>query len=260
MEPVKIEDYGWKVIYEHLNKGKHSKKDFKIEFDRKVLENRGLVSYVISKYTNRRRTVNFEDLTQSGYIGLIQSVNRYDPTRGIKFSTFAFNNIKKHVLYVMFKDRAVSAPIWCNEMRLRINKELKMAEMRGEAMPSSAELSKRIGSRVDTIDSFLNSSNTFSITPGGESFGWDQPDESEYVIPDRNIELSDITRKAYIGIDHLISIGKLNKRDLYIFKRRMDPCEEMNSFPEIGRDLGISRQLVQFRHKRVISLLKKMLA
>jgi len=71
------------------------------DLTRVVMEHRGLVGYVVNKMLVRRRLPTFmdaEDLTSEGMIGLIQAAQRYDPDRGVAFSTFAVRRIRGAIL------------------------------------------------------------------------------------------------------------------------------------------------------------------
>ena len=45
------------------------------------------------------------DNIQNGNIGLIKSIDRYDPNRGVKFSTYAYYWIKKEIIYLGYKEK-----------------------------------------------------------------------------------------------------------------------------------------------------------
>ncbi len=58
----------------------------------------GIVKFVVSKFRSYSRqassVINEQDLMQIGMIGLLDSINRYDPTRGVKFETYAITRIR----------------------------------------------------------------------------------------------------------------------------------------------------------------------
>ena len=59
--------------------------------DELILHHRHLVKYLANKFQNKG--IPLDDLIQTGIIGLINAVDRYDPDRGIKFSTYASSTI-----------------------------------------------------------------------------------------------------------------------------------------------------------------------
>ena len=74
-----------------------------------ILAHMNLVRYLARKFANRGEPL--EDLTQVGMIGLINAIDRFDPSRGIRFATYAtptiVGEIRRH-----FRDRgwAVKVP------------------------------------------------------------------------------------------------------------------------------------------------------
>ena len=57
------------------------------ERERQIRENLGLVHTVANRF--RGRGIEYDDLYQSGCVGLIKAVDRFDPTLGYAFSTYA---------------------------------------------------------------------------------------------------------------------------------------------------------------------------
>ncbi len=76
---------------------------------RRLIEaNIGLVAAVAAEY--RGRGVPFADLLQEGTVGLIHAVQRFDPRRGVRLSTYATWSIRKSVLRAIGDARIVRLP------------------------------------------------------------------------------------------------------------------------------------------------------
>lgn len=60
-------------------------------------ENQGLVYMIVNNKFNQVKVVDKDDLVQMGNIGLIKSVKTYDPTKGLKFSTYACTCIYREI-------------------------------------------------------------------------------------------------------------------------------------------------------------------
>ncbi len=65
-----------------------------------------LVKSVASRY--KKEGVSFEDLVQEGFLGLLEAKKRFDPSKKIKFSTYAFYWIKKKILEAIQKEKIQS--------------------------------------------------------------------------------------------------------------------------------------------------------
>lgn len=61
-----------------------------------VMKNESLVYYLAKKYEVKGESI--EDLTQVAFIGLINAIDRFDPTRGVKFLTYAWQTITGEIL------------------------------------------------------------------------------------------------------------------------------------------------------------------
>jgi len=75
------------------------KKDKKSAFEKQVLDNLNIVKIIASKIHSRiPGGVEFEDLVNTGVLGLIDAAGRYDPTKGTKFATYASLRIRGAIL------------------------------------------------------------------------------------------------------------------------------------------------------------------
>ncbi len=66
--------------------------------DALILENMSLVKHILGKMAcELPNKVDLDNLKAAGILGLVEAANRYDPTRGIPFSTFAYNRIRGEI-------------------------------------------------------------------------------------------------------------------------------------------------------------------
>lgn len=94
-----------------------------IESRNKVIEsNIGLVIHCC-KYYNGLNSLSFEDLINEGCFGLIEAINRYDDTKSVKFSTYAFILIRQSISKaILNKDNLIKIPYDINNKVQKIMK------------------------------------------------------------------------------------------------------------------------------------------
>ena len=120
-----------------------------------------LVEHFARRFMNRGEP--FDDLLQVGTIGLIKAVDRFDPERGVEFSTYAtptiVGEIKRH-----FRDRgwAIRVPRRLQELRLSITSTTAdLTQQLGRA-PTVGELAQTIGVSEEEVIEGLESSNAYA--------------------------------------------------------------------------------------------------
>ncbi len=120
-----------------------------------------LVEHCARRFRNRGEP--YEDLVQVGTIGLIKSIDRFDTSRGVEFSTYAaptvIGEIKRH-----FRDKgwAIRVPRRLQELRMLINTSTADLNQSLGRSPTAAELAQQIGCSVEEILEGLESSNAYS--------------------------------------------------------------------------------------------------
>ena len=85
-----------------------------------VMSHLNLVRFIANKFKNRGEPI--DDLVQVGYLGLLKAIDRFDPSRGLEFTTFAtptiMGEIKRH-----FRDKgwSVRVPRRLQELSAKVN-------------------------------------------------------------------------------------------------------------------------------------------
>jgi RNA polymerase sigma-B factor len=131
-----------------------------------------LVQYLARRFRDRGEPL--EDLVQVGTIGLIKAVDRFDPERGVEFSTYAtptiVGEIKRH-----FRDKgwAIRVPRRLQELRMSIGAATAELSQRSGRSPTVAELAAHIGVSEDEIIEGLEGAQAYSTSSLDAQVGGD---------------------------------------------------------------------------------------
>ena len=118
--------------------------------DKLILCNLRLVLFVAKKYSHSKRSI--EDLAQDGNMGLMTAVDRFDYTRGFKFSTYAYNWINQSITRELAnQNKTIRIPVHLIERINQMHRAERALSVSLGYEPSDEEIAKKMECTVEQI-------------------------------------------------------------------------------------------------------------
>ncbi len=217
-----------------------------------IKSNLRLVVSIASKYTERG--LPLLDLIQDGNLGLMKATDKYDITKGFKFSTYASHWIKQYITRgIASKGRNIRLSQYMyDKVSLYINTKSKMENKLGRT-PTENEIAKEMNLPVEEISKFNKlTSDTLSYN---SYIGDDEESELADFIP-ANTETPEelaINDNMKFQIRNLLETSNLSpkEKDILMLRYGFNDSDPL-TLQEIGKKYNISREGVRLIENKAL--------